>query len=644
MSKNIKEVTKELTGGGLNVYHRKTGLESLEKNNEMQDGILNGMLSQIDDAYISKTEESNVIHLDGSGDGVVVLDSIEGNTMVNLIPKKELKITCNTDWDMYFAIGRPNETLNVNFGNVIQDVKPNTIYTLVYNVIKRPTSGYYCINNPSTSTVFDITVRVPFDGDLGVNKVKLTTVSDFTNKKIVLRQQNSQSRGDIHIKDYMLIEGDWTNKEIPSNIEGMQSSFEEKKVEDKYEIEILSQNSGNLFDGKTENGRFAWISGDNFNNDNPHTSKRTIGFIEVIEGAVLYTNQSTIRFLYDKNKKYLGNEELGNMSTSSPHSRPFVIPKGVRYIRCYWGVNDNLTNCYLGYSSKMNYALVPKSNKIKLLVNEPLRGIGSIKDRLCVVDGKLMVERKYCGVVANDTKNWSTKDSKIETHTFQLRLEQDGKLIYNTNGLTDAFIWGGAWNDYEHIWINEHRLLTLHISKSKIGSNTNELKQWLKSNPITVIYELAEPTYEEVLNEYGEPILLEGYENGTLYIDSVIVPTTSVRYTPKNQSKIAIENNRSNIVKSTLFKDNNTALVLRMLDIESKLYELEKKNGIIVNEEKRTKDNYKLLVNNILVDTKVNNLNITESCFNINNRTEFDLAKLIKNLSIKNELNKKNIK
>ena len=84
MSRNIKEIGKELMGKSLNSFHRKTGVTQLEENNKMQDGILDGILSQVDDVYIEKTEQSNVIHLDGSGDGVVVLDNIEGNTMVNL--------------------------------------------------------------------------------------------------------------------------------------------------------------------------------------------------------------------------------------------------------------------------------------------------------------------------------------------------------------------------------------------------------------------------------------------------------------------------------------------------------------------------------------------------------------------------------
>src|SRR5699024_10774998 len=52
MSKNIKEIGKELLGKSLNSFHRKTGLTQLEKNNEMQDGILDGILSQVDDDSI----------------------------------------------------------------------------------------------------------------------------------------------------------------------------------------------------------------------------------------------------------------------------------------------------------------------------------------------------------------------------------------------------------------------------------------------------------------------------------------------------------------------------------------------------------------------------------------------------------------
>ena len=46
MSRNIKEIGKELLGKSLNSFHRKTGLTQLEENNKMQDGILHKKMSR----------------------------------------------------------------------------------------------------------------------------------------------------------------------------------------------------------------------------------------------------------------------------------------------------------------------------------------------------------------------------------------------------------------------------------------------------------------------------------------------------------------------------------------------------------------------------------------------------------------------
>lgn len=193
------------------------------------------------------------------------------------------------------------------------------------------------------------------------------------------------------IKNVILLEGDWTDKEVPSYFEGLQSSFEENKEGSKYKIEILSRNEDET-----------------------------------------------------------------------------------------------------------------KSNKIKVLVNEPLRAVGSIKDRLCIKDGKLVVERN-CGI-----------------RTYQ---ESD---LDNINVLTD---------------MNN----TIHI--------------------------LDTPIYDEAANEYGEPILLEGYENGTLYIDSTIVPTTTVKYTPKMESfKTLNEVSNNNIM---LTNDVNDIIIPYMMEVDLMIMEKE---------------------------------------------------------------------
>ena len=146
MSRNIKEIGKELMGKSLNSFHRKTGLTQLEENNKMQDGILDGILSQVDDAYIEKTEQSNVIHLDGSGDGVVVLDSIEGNTMVNLQPT-DLKIGSGDGQDS-------STTWHVGVNMDKTRIKPNTYYTVF--VLNSSSKVNRCYFNLCRNTVLTL--------------------------------------------------------------------------------------------------------------------------------------------------------------------------------------------------------------------------------------------------------------------------------------------------------------------------------------------------------------------------------------------------------------------------------------------------------------------------------------------------------
>ena len=114
----------------------------------------------------------------------------------------------------------------------------------------------------------------------------------------------------------------------------------------------------------------------------------------------------------------------------------------------------------------------------------------------------------------------------------------------------------------------------INIKRATVGGNTSEiLKTYLSNNPIKLVIETYEPVYEEVVNEYGEPILLEGYENGTIYIDSTIVPTTTVRYTPKMESfKTLNEVSDNNIM---LTNDINDNIIPYLMDVDLMIMEKE---------------------------------------------------------------------
>ena len=94
---NIKNLSKELLGNTLNSFHRKIGIQQIEESNKSQDVVLDTVLKSFNDGYTLKTEQSNVMHLEGSGDGVVELIDIEGQTLVNSCENGDIEYIANDE-------------------------------------------------------------------------------------------------------------------------------------------------------------------------------------------------------------------------------------------------------------------------------------------------------------------------------------------------------------------------------------------------------------------------------------------------------------------------------------------------------------------------------------------------------------------
>lgn len=630
MSKNIKEIGKELLGKSLNSFHRKTGLTQLEKNNEMQDGILNGILSQVDDAYTEKTEQSNVIYLEGSGDGVVVLDSIEGNTMVNCINRIPFNTTptttpntvyCNNDG--YIIVNAKEGTYtNAFISKDYCNLKPNTKYTLIIEVVENTLSGGFLVGEEYRS---DICTRFDFRlsaKQTGIFKIVSTTKDgeDFTNGQYALRSFafNTNNLDGEKIKyRIFILEGDYSNVEV-NYFEGLQSSFEEKvNDEGKYEIEILMNNKNLLDTSKyiisQTNGSIGAISNNILTLGQVASSgmycEYQSEFIKAKEETVYSlsshitekngANANHIMRYYDSNKKQIGYSDGINSGVGS-YTRRFTTIKGTKYIKFCIGshtstLDNTLKSCKVDLNRvmlKMGYidtnAVPYKSNKIKLLINEPLRSGATKKDNLCVIDNKLYIERNTKQLIFDGSRNWLISNGHENICHARLPQSVIGKDIDLTTqnskikgycdklSLREHVIWN---QDIEGIHTNnspnfDNRALFINIKRTTVGGNTSEiLKTYLSNNPIKLVIETYEPIYEEVLNEYGEPIILEGYENGTLYIDSTVIPTTTVRYTPKMESfKTLKEVNKNN---NLITLDINENIIPYMMDVDYMIMEKE---------------------------------------------------------------------
>ena len=635
MSKNIKEIGKELLGKSLNSFHRKTGLTQLEKNNEIQDGILDGILSQVDDAYIEKTEQSNVIHLDGSGDGVVVLDGIEGNTLVNLLNFNDIR-KGGKNYNC-LSINSDNKSLSLNsnleFNNRYQYFRVSNItlhsnkeYTFVCNITKNTFSKTFEIvpyssrhtNKKGTNGAGSHYLKV---GQTGIHKYTFTMVeNDIFN--IMYADSNAHfNSGEVEIINPMILEGDWSDKEIPTSYsEGLQSSFEEQVEEDKYKIEILMNNKNLLDTSKyiisQTNGSIGAISNNILTLGQVASSgmycEYRSEFIKAKEETVYSlsshitekngANANHIMRYYDSNKNQIGYSDGIDGGVGS-YTRRFTTIKGTKYIKFCIGshiptLDDTLKSCKVDLSRVMlkigdiDTNVVPyKSNKIKLLINEPLRGLeGNIKDKLLIKDNKLVIERN-CNIYklnSRDIIGYGVPSDSAKTVRFGVYW---GSKNDNKFNLDASFTFRSICNilPYNSMWSKDEvgfycdgwnsssddalRQIVFRLDKNIVGSTLNSLKDWIDNNEVIVVYKTLKPIYEEVLNEYGEPIILEGYENGTLYIDSTVIPTTTVRYTPKMESfKTLKEVNKNN---NLITLDINENIIPYMMDVDYMIMEKE---------------------------------------------------------------------
>ena len=128
MSKGNKEEQKWLLGESLNQYDRslKEELNKVEKRNREQNHKISALINAFDDDYIKKEEENTNISLDYSKEGIVIVDDIKGNTLVNNIKDSNKELVLNGDIDTS-GYGNVTITEGVDGGKVDIALEGNTM-------------------------------------------------------------------------------------------------------------------------------------------------------------------------------------------------------------------------------------------------------------------------------------------------------------------------------------------------------------------------------------------------------------------------------------------------------------------------------------------------------------------------------------
>ena len=199
-------------------------------------------------------------------------------------------------------------------------------------------------------------------------------------------------------------------------------------------------------------------------------------------------------------------------------------------------------------------------------------------DRIEVVDGKLCHYHKMGKVVLDGSEDWSISDNSAYSDTI-LRFNS---LCIIPNHMTqsittmkcdtlrtyDMHNYGSGKQNRKNEGIGLHSTnkseIGIWIDKNKLATqNANGLKQWLSENPTTIVYELANPYYEDITPIQSD-IVLETYLESNLDIYTKLPIKTNVSYIT-NVPSLSTLSMRATEMKES---DNIIANLTNMLDNE----------------------------------------------------------------------------
>ena len=270
-------------------------------------------------------------------------------------------------------------------------------------------------------------------------------------------------------------------------------SFGEKEGN---KISILSNNY-NLYDSEISKK----LSGDNiiFNNDDSiefYQNGNRLVIKENFKEKTQYTfsfygleGKCSFNVVYTDNTS----DSISGLGIQSITSQ---IGKTISVIRSQWldGLKSKLKDIQIVEGTENLPYLREKKDKKDILIKEPLRE----GDYLYEDNGQVKVYRDVKQYTFTGDENISIRgEVKENTMSFAYAVKNNKSNALLCNNFK---VLGGWDKDEERIWLDGTNLM-FHIQKSKLTTpDVNGFKAWLKANPTTIVYQLAEPTVEIVEN------------------------------------------------------------------------------------------------------------------------------------------------
>ena len=482
---------------------------------------------------------------------------IEGNTVVNLLGEHTYlteHFTYDSDTGIYSinldGVDVPASNPKIYFDNAL--VETGKTYTIILDIIENT------LVREEGNIYYKFNITSHRSG--GISETK----QGFTGKKVHIGVQPTESTntpyfevinscvGKFSFKNPMVLEGDWTNKDMPEYFVGIQSSFENNLVTQemvnsgqekaknlgKYKVEIKSTGK-NLFNPSINDAQ----SNSLVNGGCNISYKNGVFTVQGNEGndgiSETYTNLNYTRQKLKPNTTYtLSYESDGTFgriqgedtiemfvyevdyedkikySSISPIR---IRPSGTSFTTGNTGViayrfDINLnTSKYDFYNLQLEEGSIstefePYKESINTFyLNSPLLEWDTIEN----VNGRATHIKRSNQIIFDGSEDEMWYDANLDDGAYINTYRARVPLLNNKPGnhapiINDIFTpinTGTSILDTENAQVSE-RSLFLRINRSRLSyENIEGFKVWLQDNPITVVYELDEHIYEPIQSE-----------------------------------------------------------------------------------------------------------------------------------------------
>lgn len=271
------------------------------------------------------------------------------------------------------------------------------------------------------------------------------------------------------------------------------------------------------------------------------------------------TRHGTIGYLKDVPKV---GDSVNVAYLRSSAKRSITTLEDTNYILWYNGASSAMPTevfCYETTDTTAEYEPY-RSKSVTIPLNEPLRGIGDIRDEVVCQDGVWGVlrrfntqtmtgteERGYNGATSNQNDDYLMAyciciTNIAKNNNFSTTGNMLCDVFYPLHRIysADVFAEGVA---IHQVGTESMSRFEIRIKRERLATNDfNGLKKWLSENPVTVVYELATPTFEPFTDQtpfYG----LESFDTVTyISTDSEVEPSIELKFAKTEGDAITLGN------------------------------------------------------------------------------------------------------